>query len=210
MQTATWNGFDIIGDLVARKTWKYYVDTEFQLIDQTYNLQNWYASFGVGKQLTSRLLVFLTNRFLVGRQGTTGEVNNEYRLFQEADYELIVKPKYYLANRLMLEERKRFGEVPIAFRLRERLMLRIPLPFWPMHSFVISDEAFFNLNQPAWVSQNFYSQNRFFIGFGTIISKKFNFDIGYMNQYLIGTTNQMNNVIYFNINITGRTRYFKG
>jgi hypothetical protein len=210
--TGLWTGFDVVGDLYAKREWKYYFDSQLELLDTKYKLQDVYVSAGLGRKITPRLLVFLTNRLLFGKQSSTGQNQYEYRLWQEADYDLIDNNRYYLASRSMLEERKRFGQTPIALRFRQRLMLRMPLPSWPRHSFVVSEEAFLNLNSPDWVTNKFYSQNRVFIGIGTIVSKKVNFDFGYLNQYIMGNggPNQMNNIIYFNVNITGRDRYYKG
>lgn len=207
---SVWAGFDMVGNIEADTQWKYYTDTQLELIDMRYKLDAWYASLGIGKQFTPKLLAFLTNRFIIGRDGETGAMQYEYRIWQEANFDLARNADYYLATRSILEERKLFGNTGIALRGRQRLLLRVPLKFWPTHTIMVTEEALLNFTTPHWVSNRFYSENRFYIGIGTRISELVNVDIGYMNQYFFNTTNQMNNILYINFNITGATRYFKG
>ena len=104
-----------------------------------------------------------------------------------------------LNSRTRLEERQRIDQSIVAFRLRERLWLRIPFKRWERYSFSSFDELFFNLNHPSWTSPYLFEQNRAFIGVAKQLSKSTILDIGYLNQFLHSTNNQTDNVILLSL-----------
>jgi hypothetical protein len=180
---------------------KYYFDARLNLIEHTRVFEQAVASAGIGYQTSSNLQLFLVNSYVITER-LNGQTRQEYRLWQQANWVLHDNSAYSLASRSRLEERKDFEAAPIAIRFRELLSLRIPIASWPNHYYLISDEVFFNLNRPYWVSDRFFQQNRAFIGISTDISKKISVDVGYMNQYLFGNSNQSNNILVINFNVS--------
>jgi len=62
---------------------------------------------------------------------------------------------------------------------------------------VVSDEVFFNLNKPSWITSSTFDQNRFFIGVGTEINPYTNVLIGYLNQLQSSAPkDNLNHVLY--------------
>lgn len=206
--TGLWTGFVVVGPAKFGPTIKYYFDSQLQLLDDPYKFEEVYSSVGLGKQVNDRWLLFIVNRFSISKELSDGQMNYEYMLWEEANWSTVLKNALNVSTRSRLEERKRFSESEISLRLRERIMFRKPLR-WPGYTFVISEEAFFNLNHPAWVSNQFFAQNRVFIGFGKELSKKMQVDIGYLNKFQFGDSQQMTNILAINFNITGKSHYFK-
>ncbi|HRE32881.1 MAG TPA: DUF2490 domain-containing protein, partial [Candidatus Berkiella sp.] len=99
---------------------------------------------------------------------------------------------FNLKSRTRLEQRKQEATPQWASRLRERLTVIIPVD--PI-SIIVSDELFFNLNHPLWVSDCSLSQNRGFIGLGIPMAKQTSIEIGYLNQYQFNKTDSMSNII---------------
>src|SRR5207244_4913805 len=105
-----------------------------------------------------------------------------------------------LSNRSRLEQRKNTVKSEVAWRLRERFRLRVPLNFWEKHSFDVWDEVFIDFNHPSWIgNKKVFAENRAFIGLGTNISKNTIADVGYINQYQFTTPNMMTNGLYFSV-----------
>lgn len=207
--TGLWTGAVVVGPARFGPEIKYYADAQLKLIDDPYKFDEVYSSIGLGKQVNKNWLLFIVNRLSAAKQITNGAMNYEYRLWQEANWRQNLALIYDLSTRSRLEERKRFSQPAIAVRFRQRIMLRKILAWWRGHSFVVYDELFFNLNRPVWVVDSCVEQNRFFIGFGTIVSKKTSVDIGYLNKYQFGNARQMTNILAINFNITGKSNYYK-
>ncbi len=180
---------------------KYYFDAHLNLIDDKHALEQAYASIGVGYQTSATVQFFLVNSYVVSER-LNGQIRQEYRLWQQANWVMHDSPSYSLASRTRLEERKDFAAAPIAVRFREMVTVRVPIANWPRHYYMAFDEVFFNLNHPDWVSDSFFQQNRAFIGVSTDISKTVSVDVGYMNQYVFGNSQQCNNVLYINFNVS--------
>lgn len=180
---------------------KYYCDAHLNLIDNTYVFEQAYASIGLGYQTSPNFQIFLVNSYVVSEK-LNGQMRQEYRLWQQANWVMHDSPTYSLASRTRLEERKDFAAAPIAVRFREMVTLRVPIANWPRHYYMVFDEVFFNLNHPYWVSDSFFQQNRAFIGISTDVSKTVSVDVGYMNQYVFGNSQQSNNVLYINFNVS--------
>lgn len=198
--TKAWGNLVITGPLCNSKVYKYYYDTQLELEDDRYKFEAAYASIGVGYKTKPFVTLFLANTYYVAKQ-FDGSIKQEYRLWEQADWEIEENKRYSLTNRLRLEERKNFEQPQIALRIREKLILNAPIQNSKKYLVVVWDEMFFNLNHPDWVSKNFFAQNRAFIGLGIRSSKQSLFAIGYMNQYQINTVRQLSNILYASFNI---------
>lgn len=200
--TKLWSTAVFIGPLIKDTKIKYYLEPQLRLIDDKYKFEEAFIYAGIGYQTTPDLILFLGDASVVSRK-TTGNYVHENRVWQQANLSVINNDSFNLLSRTRLEERKNLSESQWAVRLRERLMVRIPLRNWVTHSLVLSDEVFFDLNHPKWIgNNNVFAQNRAFIGIGTKISKQTSFDIGYLNQYQFTNPNQMSNVLLLSLNIT--------
>lgn len=200
--TKLWSTAVFIGPLINDTKIKYYLEPQIRFIDNKYKFEEALLYAGIGYQTTPDLILFLGNAWVTSRK-STGNYVQENRVWQQANWNPINTCLFNLLSRTRLEERKNISEPQWAFRLRERIMVRIPLKNWENHSLVLFDEVFFNLNHPKWLSNNnFFSQNRAFIGIGTKISTQTSLDIGYINQYQFTNPKQMSNILYFSLNIT--------
>lgn len=207
--TGLWTGFGIVGPLNLGPDYKYYVDSELDLIDSPYKFDEFYSSVGIGKKLNKHWLVFLVNRFSVTKAISNGQMHYTYILWQDANWHTKITNGTDVSIRNRLEERWRFSESEINLRLRERIMLRMPLSWWPNHTFVVSNESYLNLNRPVWVTDAFYAQNQLFLGIGMQLTKKVEMDIGYLNKYQFGSNRVMTNILSITLNITGKSDYYK-
>lgn len=199
LHTKAWFGWTQTGKLACNSNFLYYLDAELEFIDDRYKFEEAYGSFGFGYKTLPNLNLFLGNTYLVSKK-TSGIVEQQYRLWQQADWAIVKSISYSLSSRTRLEERKNFTYSAISVRLREKATMTIPLANYRNLSVIISDEVFFNLNRPVWVPQRFFEQNRAFIGFGKNISKYGVLVIGYMNQYQLTQPNQMSNILYVSVN----------
>lgn len=207
--TGLWAGFALVGPAKFAPGFKYYVDSELDLIDSPYKFDEFYSSAGLGKQLNDHWIVFVVNRFSISKSKSTGHISYTYLLWQDATWHTKIKNGTDVSIRNRLEERWRFSESEINLRLRERVMLRMPLNWWPKHTFVVSNESYLNLNRPVWVRNAFYEQNQLFIGIGTQLTKSVEMDIGYLNKYQFGSNRVMTNILSITMNIIGKSDYYK-
>lgn len=206
--TGLWTGFAVVGPSRWGPDIKYYYDAQLQLIDDRYKFDEIYGSFGLGKACNDNWLFFIINTFSIS-ESFSGQINYDYKIYEEANWIKITNNNTTISTRSRLEERKRFSQSAINVRLRERLMFRLPIKQWQKHSFVIYDEIFLNFNRPDWVVDKFFEQNRFFIGIGTILSKRVTVDIGYLNKLVMSNPLEMTNILLINFNVTGKSNYIK-
>ena len=75
-------------------------------------------------------------------------------------------------------------------RERPRQMIKFmhPFEFEPRLSVIAWDEAFYRINTTNWGGQSGFDQNRAFAGFGWSFNSNVRTELGYMNQYLDGST----------------------
>jgi len=195
-----WASIVQTGPLSKDRLVKYYLDSRLELRDTHNKFEQAYATVGIGYQTSPNVTFFLANMYVVSKR-LSGLMQHEYRLWQQANWNMVNAATYNISSRSRLEERWSFEDPGMALRWREQVTLRVPLANWPRHAFVLSDEMFFNINHPEWVSLTVFQQNRLFIGIGTNLSKQTSVDIGYLNQYVFGSTKQFNNVLSINFNV---------
>ena len=133
---------------------------------------------------------------------TEGVYSHENAVWQQFLWDMYHSKSFNFNSRTRLEERKNTRYSLWAIRLREQFTLKIPFQN-TKYSFITFDELFFNLNAPSWVSNRFFSQNRYFIGIEKSISKSASFDVGYINQarFQRKNINLITNGLYLRINV---------
>lgn len=192
----SWNVANVTGSLSQDHRWQYLFQPRLVLIDDKYKYHDAMTVLGVGYQVNPDVILYMLNAYNATRS-TLGTMQHVYQLREQCNWTLVNRDLYNLLSITRLEERFNLAEPGVSYRFREWLSLRLPFKTWEGHSLFMFDEVFFNLNHPDWVSNTFFEQNRAFIGIGTLVSRHFSFDIGYMNQYQIRNTDAMSNVVYF-------------
>ncbi len=126
---------------------------------------------------------------------------NERRLWQQVLWQGNFK-NIETNARVRLEERKHASEGEIAFRSRQQIeMIFNNMKFWDKFTPVLREEVFFNLNNADWVSSEFISQNRLFLGANIDTKASYIWQVGYLNQTfflndLDNRNDQMNHILY--------------
>jgi hypothetical protein len=122
----------------------------------------------------------------------------EYRSWEQIIWDHNTLKNININSRFRAEQRKSLDFPEWAFRLRERLIINVPLT--KNMSYEISDELLYNLNFVPWIDTTAFDQNRAYIAIVQTFSENYAFAIGYMNQYLFrdAPLSQANNVLYLN------------
>lgn len=196
--TKIWSNLRLTGPISEDKTWGYYVEPQLRFIDNEYkfNQINLYAGFYKNVSDSTSLWLGVMRRY---EQKSDGDIFLENRIWEQLVADLITKDNVEFVSRSRLEQRKNVDSTKLANRFRQRFTLKLPLSLGPRYYFVIADEMFIQLNQPDWVSQRVFSENRAAIGIEGPINKVASYEVGYLNQYQFGNPNQMGNVVYFNL-----------
>lgn len=192
--TKYWSVANLIGSIAENSSFKYYLEPQLRLIDTSSIFNQFLLLGGVGYQFNSKLILFIGPGWIAT---TTPEKkrHTEKRLWEQLNWQVLNNTNLNLNSRTRLEERKRSNEAKVAFRLRERVWLRVPFRKGQSYFFSSFDEVFFNLNHPRWTSPYRFEQNRAFVGIAKQLSKSAILDLGYLNQYLRSTNSQTDNVI---------------
>ena len=101
-------------------------------------------------------------------------------------------------SRSRLEQRHLHNGDKTSHRFRQQARISWPINHRNDVSYLVWDEAFWNLNDSNWAGDSGFNQNRLFTGIMWKYTKASRLEIGYLNQYVNGTngaTNQMNHVI---------------
>lgn len=200
--TKFWLPLVLVGPLPGSERLKYYVEPQLRLIDDSTVFNEFFALGGFGYKFNKRFYLFGGPGWVV-TQVPAGPLINEYRFWEQLNYELVDSLRWSVHNRTRLEERQTTGNTNTAVRLRERLWVRIPLHWADRYSLSCFDEVFFNLNHPTWVSPQAFAQNRAFVGISYNFTHSMVVDFGYLNQYFRDRDfNHYDNVIMAIFSIT--------
>lgn len=199
--TKLWLIAQITGPLSLDKRWKYYFQPQLNLIDDKYKFHNVFGYAGFGYQTDAYKIAWLMGGYSVTKT-QSGNIRHLAILREQLNWNMSEVCLPYLSSISRLEERKDLDETTWNVRLRQQVMLRLPLASWPNHAFVTYDEVFINLNHPSWVNSNtLVEQNRLFIGIGTTFSPEVELDVGYLNQYQFKNQDEMSNVLMVKLNV---------
>lgn len=190
-----WTSATIIGSLSSNTHFKYYFESGIHFIDDTYKLHSVIILPGLGYAMNPDLALFVGPGWSLTKSPTQGNVTHEYQLWEQINWCIPSANYINIQSRTWLEEKIKSTAAGMAVRFRERVWVRIPFKYWPDYFFSTYDEVFFNINHPEWVSIDTFSENRAFIGIGTHLSKSTMLDIGYLNQYILASKYQDNNVL---------------
>lgn len=196
-----WVVANIIAPLAENSSFKYYLEPQVRLIDTPYVFNQFLLLGGLGYQFNPDVMLFIGPGWITTKT-PTNHTFTERRLWQQLNWRMLNNANLSLNSRTRLEERDRTGYAQVAFRLRERLWLRVPFKKWDDYSFSFYDEIFFNLNHPRWTSPYSMEQNRAFIGISKRLSKTTILDVGYLNQYMHSVTNHSDNVLVLSISMS--------
>ena len=201
-QFEIWPTISLIGSL--NPDWQYNLNIQGRTIPDKNKIQQSLYIPSIGYQLQPKLLIFW-----FGYTYTTTDVDEdaiiagqEQRPWQRLDWSIKLSPhiQWLLGSRI--EERKEANFSAWAYRWREKATLSFPHILGPKVTPTFSNEIFLNLNQPEWVSQTFFEQNRFYAGFNFLFNHYVSLDLGYLNQYQFrDPENQMDNVLFLQLNI---------
>lgn len=196
-----WAVATIIGTMPQSTSFKYYLEPQLRVIDDTYFFNQFLILGGFGYQFKPNLILFIGPGWIVTKT-TDNIMIHENRYWQQLNWRVWDNPDFNLNSRTRLEERKNTREPQLSFRFRERMWLRIPFKHWEPYSLSLYDEAFFNLNHPQWVSPYRFEQNRAFVGISRTLFKSILLDVGYLNQYSNSFVKQVDNVLLLSLTIT--------
>lgn len=203
-----WTSIVVGGPLAEDQTFQYYVESQARfIINRSDKFDTFASGGGIGYRYSPGLVLWLGNSWTTTNDLIEGP-GHEYRNWQQMSWNAINNKSFDFSIRTRLEQRKDLDESPWAMRLRQKATLSVPLKKYKGYFFVTYDEVFFNLNHPSWVSDQTISQNRAFIGIAIPTSKRTSLEVGYLNQYLVGSnldlntrSDQMNHFLYLNLKI---------
>ncbi len=196
-----WVVSSITGPISDSSSFKYYLEPQLRLIDDTYFFNQFLFLGGLGYHFNTNMSLYIGPGWIVTKT-PEGVTTHENRYWEQFNWKLLDKPNLNLNSRTRFEQRENVDEARMALRLRERMWLRIPFKNNGKYSFSIFDEMFFNLNHPKWVSPYLFEQNRAFIGIAAQLSKSILMDVGYLNQHFRSTTRQTDNVLLLSFTVT--------
>ena len=125
------------------------------------------------------------------------------RIFQQVNHVISDSSRNEFISRSRLEERQLNGYGGISLRFRERIVWEVKhLIIHNQYTPILSDELFINVTHPRWVTSNDINQNRFFAGVGFKCFNQQYCYVGYLNQYIIGSKNNiMNHIIAMGLSL---------
>lgn len=185
-QNYTKSGFDYSLSLSSR------------FINETPTFHQAVLRAGLGRSLNKDLALWLGYAFVPTQPVSQNHYTIEQRSWQQVSWNIVNKDSVSIVSRSLLEQRYSRGTSGVAWRLRQRLTFEpgSVLDFLPVGTEpIMYDEVFFDLNHPQWTAINTVGQNRAFIGVSSRIRKILVFQLGYMNQYIVGRNSNVDNHI---------------
>lgn len=200
-QTKYWLGMNLDGEFPQDNKVLYFFTPQVRFVGRANKFEFTQDLFGLGYQLFRNWNVWAGYE-LVSHNNVAG-IARQNRIWEQL-MGTLRSPTIVFLDRTRLEERQRVDQPQWAERFRQRMTLQFPDRIAKNISPVIWDEIFFNITRPVWVNQNFFNQNRAFVGIDIATSKNSFFEIGYLNQYeLVRQRTIVGHVIYtfFNVHI---------
>lgn len=177
--------------------WSYLLQLDARFADNETVYEEGKLRAGLGYQALPTIKMGLGYDWIPKIARDSTQVRYEHRFWQQLNWRLAKNQQRRILSVTKLEERKDEGEPQWAMRLREKLQVTFPQKINNRYTPIISDTVFFNLNNPDWVSDDTFDQNRAFIGVSVPITTETSFVIGYLNQWKVREpSNRMNHVLY--------------
>jgi hypothetical protein len=184
----------------------YSVEPQFRLVEprtSSFNKRNnvfnqFLGNFTGGFEVYPEWQLWFGQTISTIAQDAIARSREEYRAWEQITWQHHTLKNIQINSRFRAEQRKSLDFPQWAFRLRERLIIQVPLT--QNMAYELSNEVLYNLNNVPWIDTTSWDQNRAYIAIVQTFSKHYSFAIGYMNQYLFRhkPLEQANNVLYLN------------
>jgi len=184
--------------------------------DQWNELRSFIIRTGVNYQIKKNRIATLGYAF-IGHHRTITEVSGwapEHRIWEQFvfnQFYSIAGHASSLQHRIRLEQRfisissvdeNRLKIDGYNFMQRLRYFARFIFPLLQTNAFKngtylsIQDEIFLNIQNASATTGKFFDQNRAYFSFGYRVAPQFDFEMGYMNQFILGRSNNtINNIL---------------
>jgi Protein of unknown function (DUF2490) len=193
--TKIWNDINLSGAIFPTSKILYELTNQTRSNVSPDKLETYIVMGGLGYQYLPNLSFWLGGRW--NTENYFSHQKEDIWTWQQITWRIINDGCILFLSRSRLEERKRESEPQWNDRFRNLLVLKFNNRIDDRFTPIISNEVFFNVTRPIWVSHHFFSQNRFFVGIDIPTSKNTYLQVGYMNQYILkNTENDMNHIIY--------------
>ena len=190
-----WSSFTLTGNY---NWFLYNVEPQLRLINADNPFNQFLINAGGGRQVLPFLELWLGQTMTTTSQDASDRSLEEYRTWEQAIMKFdILSAK--LISRTRLEQRKSLDFPNWAGRIRERLMLTIPLT--ENMSLAIGDEVLLNTKRPDWITTGTWDQNRAYIGVVQQLSNNLFLNVGYMNQHIFTKPAQNDAVLVINVQL---------
>lgn len=185
------NNFSIQSDIQVRST------------DQWEHVQLYVIRAGLNYS-NAQGVMFTAGYAYTGNRRILGDASEhmpEHRIWEQVMYTHKIAEFIPLTHRLRLEQRflsnpvLENGRIKVedySYSTRGRYFLRGIIPVKGQRDFTkgvfaaLQNEVFWNMGNKSPVNGQTFDQNRLYLAGGYRFSKKFDMDIGYMNQYILG------------------------
>lgn len=190
--------------------WGASFDAQFRSADQFDYLRNILLRPSVNYYFSKNTIGALGYAYVTanGRSGDAKTFRPESRIWEQFIINQKLGKAITLQHRFRLEQRF-LGNTSVAgvetqnhyFSQRLRYFARAVIPFKQDSTFTkglftaLQNEVFVNVQNKDKVNTHFFDQNRAYVSFGYRFSKKFDTEVGYLNQYTKGASNHTVNHI---------------
>lgn len=193
-----WSTWIFEGPFLESKSLEYTLRLQDRYDISEHQNDNWRTEGGLGIKTSPKVSLWFGTTWV----SVTGSSEQEYRLWEQAKWEILATNTLKMVSRTRLEERKSTTEPGISNRFRQLLRLSFPNALALAISPYIENEIFFNLNHPVWVNNQMFDQNRLLLALNIPMIKNVSINLGYLNQYILNQPmNEANNILYLSINV---------
>lgn len=191
--TRLWQAFIAEGNITNDLRW--YAEVQARWKDDVNNFDQGLLRPALNFALTEKSSLWMG--YVYADTKTAKGHTHEDRWWQQFQYASKYNDITWL-SRSRLEQRHLDSGDSTSYRLRQQLRAS-----WPMNgrhdfSYLVWDEAFWNINETQWAGDSGFNQNRLFAGVMWRYTGSSRWEIGYLNQYVNGSngaTDRMNHVI---------------
>ncbi|MFN4225248.1 MAG: DUF2490 domain-containing protein [Hyphomonas sp.] len=180
-ENQTWTGIELKTRPAPDSRWEYVLYGELRFQPDA-DLAAFNIRPGISYKVDDDLKLSGGYRYGVTRR--SGPDQKEHRLWQNASYTLLNLREAELLARTQLEQNWREGADGTAWRLRQRISLKHPVPGTELE-FDLSSESFFALNDTSWMSSGF-REHRLRLDLKGEMENGVGWSAGYMNQFREG------------------------
>jgi hypothetical protein len=181
--------------------WLWSIDVHARFQDATDGFAQSLLRPAVGIELGENVSAWLGYAWIRTNRRSGSEFD-EHRIWQQLSWRIPVTG-VRLASRTRLEQRVVRSGDTLAYRVRERIRLDLPLVFFPGLDFVLHDELFLGVNEVNRRQNSGFDQNRFFAGVGFDLGRggRLRGEVGYLNQYVQPESgfDQVNHILSVNL-----------